>query len=79
LVKIEADGDLHLDLQDATGDKAAIVVCEVPAKPQLVPASPNCVGWTHVQFRFRVRSGRKLKLTQPLIIRISGRRPLFLM
>ena len=34
MVKIEADGDLHLDLQDATGDKASIVVCEVPAKPQ---------------------------------------------
>ena len=33
-VKVEMDGDLHLALQDATGDKAGIVVCEVPAKPQ---------------------------------------------
>jgi hypothetical protein len=28
------DGDLHVALQDATGDKAGIVVCEVPAKPE---------------------------------------------
>lgn len=33
-VKAEADGDLHLALQDARGDKPEIVVCEVPAKPQ---------------------------------------------
>ena len=26
-VKVEMDGDLHLALQDATGDKAGIVVC----------------------------------------------------
>ena len=31
-LKVEADGDLHLALQDATGDKAGIVVCEIPAK-----------------------------------------------
>jgi hypothetical protein len=33
-VKVEADGDLHIALQDATGDKPGIVVCKVPPKPQ---------------------------------------------
>jgi hypothetical protein len=33
-VKVEADGDLHVALADATGNKPGIVVCEVPAKPQ---------------------------------------------
>jgi len=33
-VKVEMDGDLHVALQDATGDKAGIVVCEIPAKQQ---------------------------------------------
>jgi N-acetylglucosamine kinase-like BadF-type ATPase len=28
--KVEMDGDLHLALQDATGKKAGIVVCEIP-------------------------------------------------
>jgi hypothetical protein len=30
-VKVEADGDLHLALQDATGDKLGVVVVEIPA------------------------------------------------
>jgi hypothetical protein len=33
-LKVEADGDLHIALTDATGDKPGIVVCEVPVKPQ---------------------------------------------
>jgi hypothetical protein len=33
-VKTESDGDLHIALSDATGDKPGIVVCEVPAKAQ---------------------------------------------
>jgi hypothetical protein len=33
-VKAESDGDLHIALQDATGDKPGIVVVEIPAKPQ---------------------------------------------
>ncbi|PYK28976.1 MAG: hypothetical protein DME59_00830 [Verrucomicrobia bacterium] len=33
-VKVEADGDLHIALADATGNKPGVVVCEVPAKPQ---------------------------------------------
>jgi hypothetical protein len=33
-LKVEADGDLHIALQEATGDKPGIVVCEVPAKPR---------------------------------------------
>jgi hypothetical protein len=33
-VKVEADGDLHLALQDATGDKPGIVICEIPGKPE---------------------------------------------
>src|SRR5436190_19844970 len=33
-VKVEADGDLHIALADATGDKAGIVVCEISAKQQ---------------------------------------------
>ncbi len=29
--KAETDGDLHIELRDATGDKAGIVIVEVPA------------------------------------------------
>jgi hypothetical protein len=45
LVKVEADGDLHITLQDATRDKPGIVVAEIQAKPQWceVRTSPNCI------------------------------------
>ena len=35
-VKVEVDGDLHLALQDATGGKAGIVVCEIPGEAAMV-------------------------------------------
>jgi hypothetical protein len=44
-LRVEADGDLHIALQDATGDRPGIVVAEVPAKR----------GWLD---RLRDRSGR---------------------
>ena len=33
-VRAKADGDVHIALQDATGDKVGIVVVELPAKPR---------------------------------------------
>jgi len=33
-VRIEMDGDLHIALQDATGNRRGIVVAEIPAKLQ---------------------------------------------
>src|SRR5213083_2190637 len=72
-VKVEADGDLHIALQDATGDKPGIVVCEVPAKPQWCEIRQTVFSWTTTRFPFRVRSGRKLKITEPRIITVTGK------
>jgi hypothetical protein len=60
-LRAEADGDLHIALQDATSDKPGMVVVEIPAKPQWCELREIVFGWTQVQFPFRVRSGRKLK------------------
>ena len=35
-LKVEQDGDLHIALHDATGDKPGVVVCEIPAKTAVV-------------------------------------------
>jgi hypothetical protein len=35
-LKVEMDGDIHIALSDATGDKPGIVVVEVPEKPQWI-------------------------------------------
>jgi hypothetical protein len=57
-LRAEEDGDVHIALQDATGDKPGVVVVEIPAKPQWCQLRQIVFGWTQVQFPFRVRSGR---------------------
>ena len=74
-LRAEADGDLHIALQDATGDKPGIVVAEIPAKPHKKWCELRKIvfSWTHPKFPFRVRSGRKLKITEPRIITVTGK------
>ena len=57
-------------LQDATGDKPGIVVVEIPTKPQWCELRQIVFGWTEVQFPFRVQSGRKLKLSQSVVVTV---------
>jgi hypothetical protein len=56
-LKVEADGDLHIALQDATGDKLGIVVVEVPAKPQ----------WCEIRNTVLVGRGRDSLFTLALL------------
>ena len=70
-LRAEADGDLHIALADATGDKPGIIVAEIPAKPQWCELRTTVFSWTHPTFPFRVRSGRKLKITQPPAITVD--------
>jgi hypothetical protein len=72
-LRAEEDGDLHIALQDVTGDKPGAVVVEIPTKSQWCELRNIVFGWTEVQFPFRVRSGRKLKFREPLIITVVGK------
>ena len=72
-LRAEEDGDLHIALADASGDKPGTVVAEVKAKPQWCELRKIVFGWTQVPFPFRVRSGRKLKFRQPLTITVIGK------
>jgi hypothetical protein len=72
-VKVEMDGDLHLALQDATGDKPGIVVCEVPAKKQWCEIRTTVFSWTHSRFPFHTSSARKLTVDQPPVIKVIGK------
>ena len=74
-LRAEADGDLHIALQDATGDKPGIVVAEIPAKPHKKWCELRKIvfSWTHAKFPFRVRSGRKLKVIEPRIVTVTGK------
>ena len=46
VLRVEADGDLHIALQDATNDKPGIVVAEIPAKPQWCELRKIVFSWT---------------------------------
>jgi hypothetical protein len=62
--KAEADGDIHLALQDPTGDAVGTISAEIPVGLKWCEIRQIVFGWTQVQFPFRVRSGRKLEIAQ---------------
>ena len=72
-VKAETDGDLHIALQDATGDKPGIVVVEVPAKPQWCEIRSTVFSWTRTRFPFHTSSAKKLNVTDSPIITVIGK------
>src|SRR5438270_12310961 len=72
-LKVEADGDLHIALQDATGDKPGIVIVEVPAKPQWCEIRNTIFGWTRTRFPFHTSSARKLTLNQTSVITVTDK------
>ncbi|SRR6266487_680418 len=72
-LKVEADGDLHIALQDATGDKPGIAVVEIPAKPQWCEIRSTVFGWTRTRFPFHTSSAKKLTLNQTPVITVVGK------
>jgi hypothetical protein len=72
-VKVESDGDLHIAITDATGDKPGIVVCEVPAKPLWCSIRETVFRWTRTRFPFHTSSAKKLTLNQTPVITVTGK------
>jgi hypothetical protein len=60
-------------LQDTTGDKVGIVVCEIPAKQQWCSIRETVFSWTTTRFPFHTSSDRKLKLIEAPIITVTGK------
>src|SRR6266496_567342 len=72
-VKVETDGDLHIALQDATGDKPGIVVVEVPEKPQWCEIRKTVFSWTRTRFPLHIRSTRTIEIIEAPIITVTGK------
>ena len=72
-LKVETDGDLHIALQDATGDKQGIVVVEVPAKPLWCSIRETVFSWTATRFPFHTSSAKKLTLDQTPVVTVTGK------
>jgi hypothetical protein len=72
-VKAETDGDLHIELQDATGNKPGIVIVEVPAESQWCEIRNTVFGWARTRFPFHTSSARKLTLDQTPVVTVTGK------
>jgi hypothetical protein len=72
-VKAETDGDLHIALQDVTGDKPGIVVVEIPGKPLWCSIRETAFSWTRTRFPFHTSSAKKLTLDQTPVITVTGK------
>jgi hypothetical protein len=72
-VKAELDGDLHIALQDASGDKPGIVVCEIPAKPDWCEIRKTVFSWTRTRFPVHIQSTRKLTIYETPVITVVGK------
>jgi len=72
-VQVEADGDLHIALGDATDDKLGIVVCEIPARQRWCEIRKTIFSWTRTRFPLHIRSTRELTINQIPIVRVVGK------
>jgi hypothetical protein len=71
--KVEADGDIHLALQDAEGDNAGTVSAEIPVGPKWCEIRQIVFGWTTQKFPFAVKTAHTLKISEPHIITVTGK------
>jgi hypothetical protein len=71
--QVEADGDLHIELADATDQKPRVVVCEVPAMPQWCEIRKTVFSWTLTRFPLHIRSTRELAINETPIIKVVGK------
>jgi hypothetical protein len=72
-VQIGADGDLHIELGDATNPKPGLVVCEIPADPTWCEIRKTIFSWTPTRFPLHIRSTRKLTLNEAPTVTVVGK------
>jgi len=71
--KVEADGDIHIALVDATGNDAGTVSAEIPVGPNWCDIRQTVFGWTMQKFPFGVKTTHRFKIGQPHVITVIGK------
>jgi hypothetical protein len=72
-LKVEADGDIHMELQDATGDRAGTVSAEIPVGPKWCDIRQTVFSWTMQSFPFTLKTSKKLKIREQHVITVTGK------
>ena len=71
--KVEADGDIHIALVDATGNNAGTVSAEIPVGPKWCEIRQAVFGWTTQKFPFNVKTAHTLKIGEQHVITVTGK------
>jgi hypothetical protein len=72
-LKVEADGDIHLALQDASGNGVGTVSAEIPVDPKWCEIRQTVFSWTTQKFPFNVKTAHTLKIREPHVITVTGK------
>lgn len=73
LVRAEADGDLHVQLADATGSSNVNVVVEIPLGDRWCSLREQVFGWTRTRLPISTTGGRTLRLKSQPVVRVVGK------
>ena len=71
-IKVEADGDITLVLQDADGKKAGNVGAEIPVGSTWCELRQTVFGWTTQSFPFSFKESQRLEMRETHIITVTG-------
>ena len=71
--KEEADGDIHIALEVATGDTVGTVSAEIPVGPRWCEIRQTVFGWATQKFPFSVKTAHALKFREPHIITVTDK------
>jgi hypothetical protein len=71
--KVEADGDIHIALQDANGNSVGTVSAEIPVGPKWCEIRQTVFGWTTQKFPFGVKTAHTLKIREQHVITVTGK------
>lgn len=72
-MKIEADGDLHIELEDANGNRPGIVGAEIPPGQIWCELRKLALSWTTQRYPFHFGSSKSLTVVGRHVISVTGK------
>ena len=72
-LKVEADGDIHIALEDASGNGVGTVSAEIPVGQKWCEIRQTVFGWTTQKFPFTVKTAHTLKIHEQHVITVTGK------
>ena len=72
-MKVETDGDIHIELVDANDSKPGIVGAEIPPGPAWCQFRTLALSWTKQQFPFAFNGSKTLIVTGNHVITVTGK------